>query len=73
MPPRESPTHLGPLRLGWLDDDVSDSTVSIRAAMNRKALADARQRAALARRFGFTENQVLAVQHLARMGELTPC
>jgi len=52
--------------------DASDSPLSIRAALNRKALADARQRAALAGRLGFTENEVLAVQHLARAGELTP-
>jgi DNA-binding MarR family transcriptional regulator len=52
--------------------DASDSPLSIRAALNRKALADARQRTALARQLGFTENEVLAVQHLARTGELTP-
>jgi DNA-binding MarR family transcriptional regulator len=52
--------------------DASDSSLSIRAALNRKALADARQRAALARRLGLTENEVLAVQHLARAGTLTP-
>jgi DNA-binding MarR family transcriptional regulator len=44
----------------------------IRAALYRKALADARQRAALARRLGLTDSEVLAVQHLARAGELTP-
>jgi DNA-binding MarR family transcriptional regulator len=44
----------------------------IRAALLRKALADAAQRAALARRLGLTGNEVLAVQHLARAGELTP-
>jgi len=52
--------------------DAPDSLLSIRAALNRKALADARQRAALARRLGFTEAEVLAVQHLARAAELTP-
>jgi DNA-binding MarR family transcriptional regulator len=52
--------------------DASDSLLAIRAALYRKALADARQRAALARRLGATENEVLAVQHLARAGELTP-
>jgi DNA-binding MarR family transcriptional regulator len=51
---------------------ASDPTLAVRAALNRKALADARQRAALARRLGLTENEVLAVQHLARAGELTP-
>jgi len=44
----------------------------IRAALLRKALADAAQRAALARRLGVTDNEVLAVQHLARGGESTP-
>jgi DNA-binding MarR family transcriptional regulator len=44
----------------------------IRAALLRKALADAAQRAALARRLGLTNNDVLAVQHLARSGELKP-
>jgi DNA-binding MarR family transcriptional regulator len=38
----------------------------------RKSLADARQRAALARRLALTDNEVLAVQHLARAGGLTP-
>jgi DNA-binding MarR family transcriptional regulator len=52
--------------------DVFDSALSIRTALNRKALADARHRAALARRIGLTETEVLAVQHLARAGELTP-
>ena len=49
-----------------------ESPALIRAALLRKALADAAQRAALARRLGLTENEVLAVQHLARAGELTP-
>src|SRR3954468_22781807 len=44
----------------------------IRAALHRRALADARQRAALARRLRLTESEVLAIQHLARAGELTP-
>jgi DNA-binding MarR family transcriptional regulator len=52
--------------------DAFDPALSIRAALNRKALADARHRAALARRLGVTENELLAVQYLARMGELTP-
>jgi DNA-binding MarR family transcriptional regulator len=46
--------------------------VLIRAELHRKALADARQRAALARRLGLTDSEVLALQHLARAGELTP-
>jgi DNA-binding MarR family transcriptional regulator len=49
-----------------------DPRTLIRAALHRKSLADARQRAALARRLGLTDSEVLAVQHLARAGELTP-
>jgi DNA-binding MarR family transcriptional regulator len=52
--------------------DGADPMTLIRAALHRKALADARQRAALARRLGLTDSEVLAVQHLARAGELTP-
>jgi DNA-binding MarR family transcriptional regulator len=52
--------------------EVTDPVMLIRAALHRKALADARQRAALARRLGLTDSEVLAVQHLARAGELTP-
>lgn len=52
--------------------DATDSLLSIRAGLHRKALADACQRAALAKRLGCTESDVLAVQHLARAGELTP-
>jgi DNA-binding MarR family transcriptional regulator len=52
--------------------DLADMPSGIRAALHRKALADARQRAALARRLRLTESEVLAVQHLARAGELTP-
>jgi DNA-binding MarR family transcriptional regulator len=51
---------------------AADPVLLIRAAFNRKALADARHRAALARRLAITETDVLAVQHLARAGELTP-
>jgi DNA-binding MarR family transcriptional regulator len=50
----------------------ADQPTRIRAALHRKALADARQRAALARRLRLTDSEVLAVQHLARAGELTP-
>jgi DNA-binding MarR family transcriptional regulator len=46
--------------------------VLIRAALLRKALADATQRAALARRLGVSEKEVLAIQHLASAGALTP-
>jgi DNA-binding MarR family transcriptional regulator len=52
--------------------DAFDSALSICAALNRKGLADARHRGALARRLGLTETEVLAVQHLARAGELMP-
>ena len=52
--------------------DALESALSIRAALNRKALADARHRAALARRLGLTSTEVLAVQYLARAGELAP-
>ena len=51
---------------------ASDPVTLIRAALHRKALADARQRAALARRLDLTDSEVLAVQHLARAGSLTP-
>lgn len=49
-----------------------EAQTHIRSALHRKSLADARQRAALARRLGLTDTEVLAVQHLARAGELTP-
>jgi DNA-binding MarR family transcriptional regulator len=52
--------------------EADDPPTLIRAALHRKTLADARQRAALARRLGLTDSEVLAVQHLARAGELTP-
>jgi DNA-binding MarR family transcriptional regulator len=52
--------------------DEADPPTRIRAALHRKALADARQRGALARRLRLTDSEVLAVQHLARAGELTP-
>jgi DNA-binding MarR family transcriptional regulator len=51
--------------------DAFDPALSIRAALNRKALADARHRTALARRLGVTPNEMLAIQYLARAGELT--
>jgi len=52
--------------------EEQDPATPIRAALHRKSLADARQRAALARRLGLTDSEVLAVQHVARAGELTP-
>ena len=51
--------------------DAFDPALSIRAALNRKTLADVRYRTALARRLAVTGNEMLAVQHLARAGELT--
>jgi predicted transcriptional regulator len=48
-----------------------DARESIRASLNRKALASARQRAALSRVLGLQESDVLAIQHLARAGRLT--
>jgi DNA-binding MarR family transcriptional regulator len=43
----------------------------IRAAINRKELAAARQRSALARLLGLSDTDVLAIQHLALAGRLT--
>jgi len=49
------------------------STVrAIRESLHRKSLASARQRAALGRVLGLSETDVLAVQHLARAGRMTP-
>ncbi len=45
---------------------------SLRASFARKALADSRQRAAAAALLGITETDVLALQHLAWAGTLTP-
>ena len=45
---------------------------AIREAINRKELAAARQRSALGRLLGLSESDVLAVQHLAAAGRLTP-
>ena len=44
----------------------------LRQLLSRKDLASARQRIALGRRLGLAENEVLALAHLARHGELTP-
>jgi hypothetical protein len=49
-------------------DRPRDNPALIRAALLRKALADARQRAALGRRLGLTHNEVLALQYVARAG-----
>ncbi len=45
---------------------------AIRASLMRKALADARQRAAVAAQLRITETDVLAIQHLALAGAMTP-
>jgi DNA-binding MarR family transcriptional regulator len=50
----------------------STSPEGIRASLNRKALASARHRAALGRVLGMGEGEVLAIQHLARAGRMTP-
>lgn len=44
----------------------------LRRLLSRKDLASARQRIALGRRLGLAENEVLALAHLARHGQLTP-
>jgi DNA-binding MarR family transcriptional regulator len=51
---------------------MDETTTSIRASLNRKSLAAVRHRAALGRLLGLTESEVLAIQHLARAGRLTP-
>jgi DNA-binding MarR family transcriptional regulator len=45
---------------------------AVRASLARKALADSRLRAAAAALLGLTETDVLALQHLAWAGALTP-
>jgi DNA-binding MarR family transcriptional regulator len=45
---------------------------AIREAINRKELAATRQRSALGRLLGLSESDVLAIQHLAVAGRLTP-
>lgn len=45
---------------------------TLRACLLRKALADCRQRAAAASMLGVTATDVLALQHLARAGVVTP-
>jgi DNA-binding MarR family transcriptional regulator len=45
---------------------------ALRASLARKALADSRQRAAAAALLRLTETDVLALQHLAWAGALTP-
>jgi DNA-binding MarR family transcriptional regulator len=50
---------------------LKTSAQSIREALNRKDLAAQRQRGAVARLIGVTDNDVLAIQHLAHAGRLT--
>jgi DNA-binding MarR family transcriptional regulator len=45
---------------------------AVREAINRKELAAARQRSALGRLLGLSDTDVLAIQHLAAAGRLTP-
>jgi DNA-binding MarR family transcriptional regulator len=45
---------------------------ALRGLLARKSLADARQRAAAASLLGLTESDVLAIQHLAWAGAMTP-
>jgi DNA-binding MarR family transcriptional regulator len=45
---------------------------SIRQLLNRRDLASARHRAAMSRRLGLSESEMLAVAHLAQHGRLSP-
>jgi DNA-binding MarR family transcriptional regulator len=45
---------------------------TIRQLLNRRDLASARHRAAISRRLGLTDSEMLAVAHLAQRGRLTP-
>jgi DNA-binding MarR family transcriptional regulator len=51
---------------------MPDQAAEIRRALTRKALAAARHRAAIGRLLGLSESEVLAMQHLAVAGQLTP-
>jgi DNA-binding MarR family transcriptional regulator len=57
-------------------DSIGDgsrySSEAIRDYLNRKALAAARHRSALARTLGLNETEMAAVAHLGRAGQLTP-
>jgi DNA-binding MarR family transcriptional regulator len=55
-----------------MNTEAFDFAVPIRAALNRKALADARHRAGVAKALALGEREMLAVQYLARAGALTP-
>jgi DNA-binding MarR family transcriptional regulator len=59
-------------RPGGDQEPAGDPGALIRGALLRKSLADATQRGALARRLALTDTEVLAIQHLALSGELTP-
>jgi DNA-binding MarR family transcriptional regulator len=52
--------------------DEHDTPLQIRSLLARRTLADARHRSALAQLLGLTDSDVLALQHLARGGSLTP-
>jgi DNA-binding MarR family transcriptional regulator len=45
---------------------------TIRQLLNRRDLASARHRAAMSRRLGLSESEMLAVAHLAQHGRLSP-
>lgn len=51
---------------------TEDPNGAIREALARHLLAAARHRAAVARSLRLSENEMLAVMHLARAGKLTP-
>jgi DNA-binding MarR family transcriptional regulator len=52
--------------------DAGRLAATLRACLLRKALADCRQRADAASLLGITVTDVLALQHLARAGQVTP-
>jgi DNA-binding MarR family transcriptional regulator len=51
--------------------DAREQAAALRCALQRKALADAGHRAALARRLGVSQSELLAIEHLNRDSELT--
>jgi DNA-binding MarR family transcriptional regulator len=52
-------------------NEPQDSPLAIRSLLARRSLADTRHRGALAQLLGIADNDVLALQHLAREGALT--
>ena len=54
------------------DPTINTELEALRALLARKSLADSRQRSAAAAVLGLTETDVLAIQHLAWAGALTP-